>query len=37
MAGTSQASDTQCTSFSVDSGGGQFATGSLPQASCWQQ
>jgi type IV pilus assembly protein PilE len=37
MAGTSQAADTQCTSFSVDSGGGQFATGSLPQASCWQQ
>jgi type IV pilus assembly protein PilE len=37
MAGTSQASDTQCTSFSVDSGGGQFATGSLPPASCWQQ
>jgi type IV pilus assembly protein PilE len=37
MAGTSQASDTQCTSFSVDSGGGQFATGSLPAASCWQQ
>ena len=26
--GTSQASDTQCTSFSVDSGGEQFATGS---------
>ena len=37
MAGTSQASDTQCTSFSVDSGGGQFATGSLPQSTCWQQ
>jgi type IV pilus assembly protein PilE len=37
MAGTSQASDAQCTSFSVDSGGGQFATGSLPPASCWQQ
>jgi type IV pilus assembly protein PilE len=37
MAGTSQATDTQCTSFSVDSGGGQFATGSLPAATCWQQ
>ena len=37
MAGSSQAADTQCTSFSVDSGGGQFATGTLAQASCWQQ
>jgi len=37
VAGTSQASDTQCTSFSVDSGGGQFATGSLPATTCWQQ
>lgn len=37
MAGTSQVGDTQCTSFSIDSGGGQFATGSLPAASCWQQ
>jgi type IV pilus assembly protein PilE len=37
MAGSSQASDTQCTTFSIDSGGSQFATGSLPAASCWQQ
>ena len=37
MPGTSQAGDTQCTSFSVDSGGSQFATGSLPAATCWQQ
>ncbi len=35
--GSSQARDTQCTSFSVDSGGSQFATGTLPAASCWQQ
>ena len=37
MPGTTQATDTQCATFSVDSGGGQFATGTLPQASCWTQ
>ncbi len=37
MPGSSQAGDVQCASFSVDSGGGQFATGTLPPATCWQQ
>jgi type IV pilus assembly protein PilE len=31
----SQLADTQCTSFSVDSTGQQFATGTLPAAQCW--
>ncbi|MBS0578664.1 MAG: prepilin-type N-terminal cleavage/methylation domain-containing protein [Proteobacteria bacterium] len=35
MAGTTQAGDTQCTSFSVDSGGRQFSTGTLATAQCW--
>jgi type IV pilus assembly protein PilE len=37
MAGTTQAGDTQCTSFSVDSGGQQFSTGTLTSAQCWAQ
>jgi type IV pilus assembly protein PilE len=37
VAGTSQAGDTQCQSFSVDSTGQQFATGTLPAAQCWAQ
>jgi len=37
VAGTSQAADAQCTSFSVDSTGQQFATGTLPPAQCWAQ
>jgi|HubBroStandDraft_1064217.scaffolds.fasta_scaffold01509_2 type IV pilus assembly protein PilE len=35
IAGTSQASDTQCTSFSVDSQGNQFSTGTAPATTCW--
>jgi type IV pilus assembly protein PilE len=35
VAGTSQASDTQCTSFSVDSQGNQFSLGSAPTTTCW--
>jgi type IV pilus assembly protein PilE len=35
VAGTSQASDTQCTSFSVDSQGNQFSTGTAPSTTCW--
>lgn len=35
VAGTSQANDAQCTSFSVDSQGNQFSTGSLPATTCW--
>jgi type IV pilus assembly protein PilE len=35
--GLSQANDAQCTSFSVDSGGQQYATGNLTAAQCWQQ
>lgn len=35
IAGTSQASDTQCTSFSVDSQGNQFSTGSAASTTCW--
>ena len=37
VAGTSQASDTQCTSFSVDSTGAQFATGTYTAQQCWSQ
>jgi type IV pilus assembly protein PilE len=36
VAGTSQASDAQCTSFTIDSTGAQYATGSLGN-QCWQQ
>jgi type IV pilus assembly protein PilE len=35
IAGKSQANDTQCTSFAVDSTGAQFATGSQNAAFCW--
>jgi type IV pilus assembly protein PilE len=35
IAGTSQANDTQCTSFSVDSQGNQFSTGTAPSTTCW--
>lgn len=35
VAGTSQAKDGQCTSFSVDSQGNQFSTGSAPSTTCW--
>jgi len=35
VAGTSQVSDAQCTSFSVDSTGQQFATGTQTAAYCW--
>jgi type IV pilus assembly protein PilE len=35
VAGTSQANDTQCTSFSVDSLGNQFSTGSATPQMCW--
>jgi type IV pilus assembly protein PilE len=35
VAGQSQASDAQCTSFSVDSSGRQFATGTGTVAYCW--
>jgi type IV pilus assembly protein PilE len=35
VAGTSQASDTQCTSFSVDSQGNQFSTGAAATTTCW--
>jgi len=37
VAGTSQAADAQCQSFSVDSTGQQFATGTLPPQQCWAQ
>lgn len=39
VAGTSQAADAACTSFSVDSVGGQWATGNgtLTSAQCWSQ
>ncbi len=38
MAGTTQAGDTQCTGFIVDSGGGQFvsAGSTLTAPQCWQ-
>ncbi len=35
IAGTSQANDTQCTSFSVDSQGNQFSTGTAAITTCW--
>jgi type IV pilus assembly protein PilE len=35
VAGQSQANDAQCTSFSVDSAGQQFATGNQTAAFCW--
>lgn len=35
VAGKSQANDTQCTSFSVDSVGAQFSTGTGGNAYCW--
>jgi type IV pilus assembly protein PilE len=35
VAGSSQAFDTQCTSFSVDSTGAQFATGTYTAQQCW--
>jgi type IV pilus assembly protein PilE len=35
VAGQSQVNDTQCTSFSVDSNGQQFATGTQTAAFCW--
>lgn len=37
VAGTSQAGDTQCTSFAVDSLGNQFSTGTYTSAQCWSQ
>jgi type IV pilus assembly protein PilE len=37
VAGTSQAADTQCTSFSVDSTGAQFSTGTYTAQQCWSQ
>jgi type IV pilus assembly protein PilE len=35
VAGQSQVNDAQCTSFSVDSAGQQFATGTQTAAFCW--
>jgi type IV pilus assembly protein PilE len=35
VAGSSQVNDSQCTSFSVDSLGAQFATGTQTSAYCW--
>lgn len=35
VAGSSQANDGQCTSFSVDSQGNQFSTGSATPTTCW--
>ncbi len=37
VAASSQAGDTQCTSFSVDSLGNQFATGTYTSVQCWTQ
>ena len=37
VAGTSQANDTQCTSFSVDSTGAQWSTGTYTPQQCWTQ
>jgi type IV pilus assembly protein PilE len=37
VAGSSQAGDAQCTSFSVDSLGNQFSTGTYTPAQCWSQ
>src|SRR5579872_5390333 len=33
----SQANDTQCGTFAVDSLGNQFSNGTLPSAQCWSQ
>jgi type IV pilus assembly protein PilE len=35
VAGQSQAQDSQCTSFSLDSQGNQFSTGSALPTTCW--
>jgi type IV pilus assembly protein PilE len=35
VAGSSQAADAQCQSFSVDSTGQQFSTGTLTSQQCW--
>jgi type IV pilus assembly protein PilE len=37
IAGTSQAADTQCTSFAVDSIGNQYSTGTYTSSQCWSQ
>ncbi|HEY6824707.1 MAG TPA: type IV pilin protein [Steroidobacteraceae bacterium] len=37
VGGSSQAADTQCQSFSVDSTGQQFSTGTLTSQECWAQ
>jgi len=37
VAGSSQAGDAQCQSFSVDSTGQQFSTGALTSQQCWSQ
>jgi len=37
VAGTSQAGDTQCTGYQVDSLGNQYATGTYTSAQCWSQ
>jgi len=37
VAGSSQAKDTQCTAFAVDSAGQQYATGTPGSATCWSQ
>jgi type IV pilus assembly protein PilE len=37
VAGNSQAADAQCQSFSVDSTGQQFSTGTLVSQQCWAQ
>jgi type IV pilus assembly protein PilE len=37
VAGSSQAGDAQCQSFSVDSTGQQFSTGTLTSQQCWAQ
>ena len=37
VAGTTQAADAQCQSFSVDSTGQQFSTGTLTSQQCWAQ
>jgi type IV pilus assembly protein PilE len=37
VAGSSQAGDAQCQTFSVDSTGQQFATGTLTSQQCWSQ
>ncbi len=37
VAGTTQAADAQCQSFSVDSTGQQFSSGTLTSQQCWAQ